>query len=84
MAVVPELLAKKRKRDEQWSAKKLAAASDSRKKSVAARKEIFKRAEKYVQEYRSQVQYGRMKFVSDAQPCVADHLHQRNAQSGRR
>lgn len=56
--VVPELLAKKRKRDEQAAALRAAAALESRKKSRNGRKEIFKRAEKYVAEYRSQVQLG--------------------------
>lgn len=54
--VVPELLAKKRKRDEQAAAERAAAALESRKKARATRKEVFKRAEKYVSEYRSQVQ----------------------------
>ncbi|GLI58401.1 hypothetical protein VaNZ11_000102, partial [Volvox africanus] len=51
---VPELLAKKRKRDEQAAAARAAAALQSRKKSRATRKEIFKRAEKFVTEYRAQ------------------------------
>jgi large subunit ribosomal protein L7e len=53
-SVVPELLAKKRRRDEQWAAEKAAASVDSRKKSRANRSEIFKRAEQYVKEYRGQ------------------------------
>lgn len=52
--LVPELLAKKRKRDEQWAAEKAAAAVDARKKARATRKDIFKRAEKYVADYRAQ------------------------------
>jgi large subunit ribosomal protein L7e len=51
---VPELLVKKRKRDEAWAAKRAAAALESRKKSREARRDIFKRAEQYVKEYRSQ------------------------------
>ena len=46
---------KKRKRDEQWAAQKAAAAADAKKASEAKREEIFKRAEKYVKEYRDQV-----------------------------
>jgi len=51
---VPELLVKKRKRDDAWAAKKAAAALEARKKSREARREIFKRAEAYVKEYRDQ------------------------------
>lgn len=53
--LVPELLAKKRKRDETWATEKAAAAVDARKKARATRKDIFKRAEKYVADYRAQV-----------------------------
>jgi hypothetical protein len=53
--VVPELLAKKQKRDEQWAAEKAAAAVEARKKARATRKDIFKRAESYVKEYVQQV-----------------------------
>jgi len=49
--VVPELLAKKAKRNEQWAAEKAAAALEARKKNRTTRKEIFKRAESYVKEY---------------------------------
>lgn len=42
-------------RDEQAVAEKAAALVESRKKAKAARKDIFKRAESYVEEYRSQV-----------------------------
>jgi large subunit ribosomal protein L7e len=52
---VPELLVKKRKRDDAWAAKRAAAALEARKKSREARRDIFKRAEQYVKEYRSQV-----------------------------
>jgi len=51
---VPESVLKKRKRDEDWAAKKAAAAAEAKQKSVASRKEIFKRAEQYVKEYRTQ------------------------------
>ncbi|KAG2485091.1 hypothetical protein HYH03_016188 [Edaphochlamys debaryana] len=52
--MVPELLAKKRKRDEQAATARAAAAVEARKKARTTRKDIFKRAEKYVAEYRSQ------------------------------
>jgi large subunit ribosomal protein L7e len=53
-AAVPELLLKKRKRSEAWAAAKAEAALDARKKARAQRREIFKRAEQYVKEYRQQ------------------------------
>ena len=52
---VPESVLKRRKRDEDWAAKKAAAATDAKKKARDQRKEIFKRAESYVKEYRDQV-----------------------------
>lgn len=52
---VPETLLKKRKRDEDWAAKRTATSDATKKKAKASRKEIFKRAEAYVKEYRSQV-----------------------------
>lgn len=52
---VPELLVKKRKRDEAWAAKRAALALENRKKAREVRKDIFKRAEQYVNEYRQQV-----------------------------
>ena len=52
---VPETLLKKRKRDEQWAANRAASSEASKKKAKAGRKEIFKRAEQYVKEYRNQV-----------------------------
>lgn len=55
MAPVPELLAKKAKRDEAWQAQRQTAALEARKKARAQRREIFKRAEQYVNEYRQQV-----------------------------
>ncbi|BDA49494.1 60S ribosomal protein L7 [Coccomyxa sp. Obi] len=51
---VPESVLKKRKRDEDWAAKKAANALEAKKKSRDQRKEIFKRAENYVKEYRDQ------------------------------
>ena len=54
-APVPELLAKKRSRDEAWGAKKAAEALEAKKKARSVRAEQFKRAESYVKEYRQQV-----------------------------
>jgi ferritin-like metal-binding protein YciE len=55
MAPVPELLLKKRNRDAAWAEKRATAALEARKKAREQRKEIFKRAEQYVNEYRQQV-----------------------------
>lgn len=52
---VPESVLKKRKRDEEWAAKKAGEASAAKAAAKAKRKDIFKRAEKYVKEYRDQV-----------------------------
>lgn len=52
---VPETILKKRKRDEEWATKKAALVAETKKKSKANRKDIFKRAEQYVKEYRDQV-----------------------------
>ena len=51
---VPESLLKKRKRDEQWAAKKAAEAKKAAAALEAKKADIFKRAEQYVQEYVSQ------------------------------
>lgn len=51
---VPETILKKRKRDEEWAAKKAATASDTRKYAKEKRGVIFKKAEQYVKEYRQQ------------------------------
>ena len=61
---VPESVLKKRKRDEDWATKKAAAVSDQKKKSKASRKEIFKRAEQYVKEYRDQVRGSNGRFAT--------------------
>ena len=52
---VPETVLKKRKRDEEWANKKTAAAAEAQKKARSSRKDILKRAESYVQEYRNKV-----------------------------
>jgi large subunit ribosomal protein L7e len=54
MGKVPESVLKKRKRDEDWAAKKTAAALAAKKAAKDKRKTIFKRAEQYVKEYRDQ------------------------------
>ncbi|KAK9791128.1 hypothetical protein WJX73_003406 [Symbiochloris irregularis] len=51
---IPETLLKKRKRDEEWASKRTATSDAAKKKAKNSRKEIFKRAEAYVKEYRSQ------------------------------
>jgi large subunit ribosomal protein L7e len=55
VAVVPETLLKKRKRDEQWASARKQQLEASRTKSAKNRQLIFKRAEQYIKEYRSQV-----------------------------
>ena len=52
---IPESVLKKRKRAEDWAAKRQATRTEFKNKAKANRKEIFQRAEKYVKEYRSQV-----------------------------
>lgn len=52
---IPESVLKKRKRAEDWAAKRQATRTDFKNKAKANRKEIFQRAEKYVKEYRTQV-----------------------------
>lgn len=52
---VPETALKRRKRDEAWAAKKAAASAEVKSNAEKSSKEIFKRAEKYVKEYRDQV-----------------------------
>ncbi|XP_060077697.1 large ribosomal subunit protein uL30-like [Ylistrum balloti] len=50
---VPETLLKKRKRNEEVRAKRAKAAILSKKKTAAKKQAIFKRAEKYIKEYRA-------------------------------
>ena len=74
---VPETLLKKRKREEEWAAKRSAAASDSKKKARAGRKDIFKRAETYVKEYRAQVLGSFGLYVHNIQAhCQSGYVHQ--------
>jgi len=51
---VPESVLKKRKRQEKYAADAKAAAEGAVKKAESSKKEAFKRAEKYIQEYRDQ------------------------------
>jgi len=51
---VPETLLKKRKTHVKTVEEKAAAAAEAKKKRAAKRETVFKRAEKYVQEYRTQ------------------------------
>jgi len=66
---VPETILKKRKRDDEWAAKKAAVVADTKKKSKSNRKDIFKRAEQYVKEYRDQVGTQRKGLQIDATPA---------------
>ena len=68
---VPETVLKKRKRDEEWANKKSAAAADAQKKSRASRKDILKRAESYVNEYRNKVRIRRLSCSGHRQPARA-------------
>jgi large subunit ribosomal protein L7e len=54
MPAVPETALKRRKRDEAWAAKKATADAEAAAASKKNSEEIFKRAEKYVKEYRDQ------------------------------
>lgn len=55
---VPETALKRRKRDEAWAAKKATADAEAAAAGKKNSEEIFKRAEKYVKEYRDQVRLG--------------------------
>lgn len=55
LATVPELVLKKRKRDELWAKQRQEQLQTAKAKSKDNRKVIFKRAEAYVKEYRQQV-----------------------------
>ena len=52
---MPELVLKKRKRDELWAKQRQEQLQTAKAKSKDNRKVIFKRAEAYVKEYRQQV-----------------------------
>lgn len=57
-AGVPESVLKKRKRDDEWATKKASQIDEKRKANKGKRRDIFKRAEQYVKEYRQQVRHG--------------------------
>ena len=61
---VPETALKRRKRDEAWAAKKAAAEAEAKAAAEKNSQEIFKRAEKYVKEYRDQVRFGAIPAAS--------------------
>ncbi len=52
---VPETLLKKRKRDEEWASARKQQLEAARSKNAKNRQLIFKRAEQYIKDYRSQV-----------------------------
>lgn len=54
MGKVPESVLKKRSRNEAWAKTKAVAVADAKKKAKTNRAVIFKRAEQYVKEYRTQ------------------------------
>ncbi|KIZ06280.1 60S ribosomal protein L7-3 [Monoraphidium neglectum] len=54
MTPVPELAAKKAKREEAWATQKAADALEARKKAKETRRVIFKKAAAYVEEFRQQ------------------------------
>jgi hypothetical protein len=56
---VPETLLKKRKRDEEWASARKQQLEAARSKNAKNRQLIFKRAEQYIKEYRSQVRGNR-------------------------
>jgi hypothetical protein len=56
---VPETLLKKRKRDEEWASARKQQLEAARNKNAKNRQLIFKRAEQYIKEYRSQVRGNR-------------------------
>lgn len=60
VAVVPETLLKKRKRNEQWAAAKSADLVAAKSRNAKNRTLIFKRAQQYEEEYKKQVSGLRM------------------------
>lgn len=74
---VPETVLKKRKRDEEWANKKSAAAAEAQKKARSSRKDILKRAESYVNEYRNKVCSSRSTVLryTDATVHASDLSH---------
>jgi hypothetical protein len=70
MAPVPELAAKKAKREEAWAAQKAADATEARAKAKETRRVIFKKAAQYVNEYRQQVRWQRARDGRSGPPCA--------------
>jgi hypothetical protein len=70
---VPESVLKKRTRDAQWAEQKAAAAASAKAAGEKKREEIFKRAEKYVKEYRDQVSF----LFLIARACVRVQVRER-------
>ena len=68
---VPETALKRRKRDEAWAAKKATADAEAAAASKKNSEEIFKRAEKYVKEYRDQVRFGETRRARVTQTHIA-------------
>jgi hypothetical protein len=66
MTPVPELAAKKAKREEAWATQKAADALEARKKAKETRRVIFKKAAAYVEEFRQQVWIGKRQHQSAA------------------
>lgn len=52
---VPETILKKRRRNDEWAAKKAAEAAEASKKAKATRQLTFKKAQAYAKEYLQQV-----------------------------
>merc|ERR1712240_130187 len=65
---VPETLLKKRKQYAELKAKKAASVLQSKKNNRIKRKDIFKRAEKYVKEYRT-MEREQIRLTRDAKRC---------------
>lgn len=84
---MPESVLKKRTRDAQWAEQKLAAAAQAKASGEKKREEIFKRAEKYVKEYRDQVSETKEECESMRQRRNAnrnDGIHEASAWCGKR
>lgn len=79
MAGVPESVLKKRKRAEDWAAKRADASKAKQLKVKTQRKEVFKRAETYAKEYRQQVsrliELRARPVLLDWQDATADPCH---------
>ena len=74
---VPETVLKKRKRDEEWAQKKATAAADTKKSNKNKRKDVFKRAEQYVKEYRQQVFMAEPQLAETLVSTAVSSLHNR-------